>query len=236
MPGRILLLTAPELTAVALPPLRAANPDIECVVAHTSTELAREFSAPAKPDRIIAFASGVMVPPSTLALAGSGAFGFHPGPPEFRGLFPSAYAIDQCASNFGVTLHRLTADPDSGEIVAVDRFGIPAHADRLALDTLTLTKMIALLTRMAGILTNLNIVPAGCGQVWSGPVRDRTDFAALCRLQPDVTADEFARRYRAVGEGPFHALEIEMFGHRFKLDNRRAEPVVRAGQPTWRAA
>lgn len=80
------------------------------------------------------------------------------------------------------------------------------------------------------------ITPAVCGKERAGPIQTKTDFDALCRLPSDVTFDEFARRYRAVREGPHHALDIEIFGHRFKLDNRRNNDVVRAGQSNRRAA
>ncbi len=96
--------------------------------------------------------------------------------------------------------------------------------------------MVKMLTRLAGILVNLEVTPVVCCKEWSGPVRTKTDFDALCRLPSDVTVDQFAHRYRAIGEGPHHALDIEIFGHRFKLDNRRNNDVVRAGQSKRRAA
>ena len=236
MPGKILLLTMPELTGAAMAPLRDAAGPVEVIVAHDHAGLKAEFQGAIHPDRIITFASGVIVPGEVLNQAKSGALGFHPGSPEYRGLFPSAYAVFDCAPTFGVTLHHLTPEPDSGDIIAVDRFPVPEGCDRLALDTLTLARIVKMLTRMAGILVNLEITPALCGKAWSGPIRTKTDFDALCRLPSDVTFDEFARRYRAVGEGPHHALDIEIFGHRFKLDNRRNNDVVRAGQSNRRAA
>ncbi|MBM3513788.1 MAG: hypothetical protein FJX59_08735 [Alphaproteobacteria bacterium] len=236
MSRRILLLTDPELTAVSLGHLSAAARDAEICVVHDPANLAAEMAGPTPPERIIAFASGVIVPAETLAHLPGGAYGFHPGPANYRGLFPSAFALYDGATDFGVTLYKLTAEPDAGPIIAIDRFEVPEGSDRLALDTLTLKRMVALLTKLAGILTNLDLTAAPCGATWSGPVRRNSDFAALCRLPSDVTANEFERRYRAVGEGPFHALEIEIHGQRFKLDNRRTSDVVRAGQIKKRAA
>lgn len=236
MSRSILLLTDPELTNVALGHLQAAAGTTAVRVAHDPRGLAGELSGPQPPTRLIAFASGVMVSPETLGQLQGGAYGFHPGPTHYRGLFPSAFAIYDGATEFGVTLHRLTAEPDAGPIIAVDRFQIPGGCDRLALDILTLDRMVALLKRTAGFLTNLDVIPAPCGKIWSGPVRRSADFNALCRITTQTSADDFARRYRAVGEGPFHALEFELHGHRFKLDNRRTSEVVRAGQSNPKAA
>ncbi|HEY9163372.1 MAG TPA: hypothetical protein VIN57_02085 [Magnetovibrio sp.] len=66
-------------------------------------------------------------------------------------------------------------------------------------------------------------------EVWGGHATTQADFNALCRLPENVSEQEFLRRYRAVGEGPDHALEIMVHGHRFCLDNQHHNPEILVG-------
>lgn len=226
----IILLTMPELAPFAA---KALGPFVSRPVFDLEG-LRAAVAPPTKAGRVISFASSVIVPPDLLAALPGPAYNFHPGPPEYRGLFPSVFALYEGATWFGVTLHEMAAELDAGPIIAVDRFAVPVNADRLALDTLTLEHMLAMLERLAPQLADPATRLLPTRDVWSGQPRRKPDFDALCKLPANVTADEFARRYRAIGEGPHHALEIEIFGQRFKLDNKRDGDVVRAGQRSAR--
>lgn len=228
MADRLILLTAPEFADLVAAPLRAARPDLAVHAAFTQADLRDALVRDRAHVRLLGFASGVIVPGDVLDAVTAGAYNLHCGPPTYRGLFPSVFALYEGARRFGATLHEMTAHLDEGPIIATSWFDLPVGADRLQADTLTLKAMLDLLAAQAPALTDLTWRLAPNGQHWSGPVRRKPDFAALCRLPPDVSAEEFARRYRAVGEGPEHALEITVHGHRFALDNRRGETVVRA--------
>lgn len=182
------------------------------------------------PQRLVSFGSNVIVPPDLLKHF-FGAYNFHPGPPVYRGLFPSVFALYDSAAKFGVTCHEMSADVDAGSIVAVERFAIPNNANREQLDALTYAAMLALVERLAPQLADLSKSLAPVRETWSGPVRRRADFDGLCRLPANVSADEFQRRYRAIGEGPHHALSIELHGRTFKLESeRKGLRVVRGGR------
>jgi methionyl-tRNA formyltransferase len=180
--------------------------------------------------RLVCAGSGVIVPPDVLQALAGPAYNFHPGPPEYRGLFPSVFALYDGARAFGVTCHEMTAEIDGGPIVAVERFAIPPDADRAALDALTYRQLCALLGALAPALADVTRPLPRSTAAWSGPVRRRADVEALCRLPPNVNPAEFARRHRALGEGPHHALSIELFGQRFALDNPRGPAATRGGR------
>jgi methionyl-tRNA formyltransferase len=180
--------------------------------------------------RLVAFGSGVIVPPRILAALTGPAYNFHAGPPEVRGLFPSVFALYDGAVNFGVTCHEMSDTVDSGPIVAVDRFAVPKNADREALDRLTYQSLLGLAEKLGAALRDTSTPLPHAEEKWSGPIRTRADFNTLCELPANLDAAEFQKRYRAIGEGPHHALSIKLFGHRFKLDNRRDAPVVRGGK------
>jgi methionyl-tRNA formyltransferase len=235
-PATIVVLTGPELARAALAPFYAQGYGAKITSASDLNGLRRIVAFARGPLRLIAVASGVLVPDGVLRSFQAGAYNVHPGPPNYRGLYPSVFALYDRAADFGVTVHEMTAEPDSGPIVACTRFPIPSGTDRLGLDTLTLKHIVDALERLAPQLVDIASRLPPTLDAWSGPVRRKSDFDALCRLPANIGAEEFARRYRAIGEGPHHALEIEIQGHRFELDNRRALTVVRAGQSAARSA
>lgn len=190
--------------------------------------LAARAARPLGSARLLICGTAEIVPQALLDRFPGPSYNIHPGPPERPGRYPSVWALYEGDAQFGTTVHEAVAAVDAGPIVAVERFAIPPEADRAALDTLSLTSVLRLLVRLVPALVAPAPLPR-IAEVWSGRRTRIADFAALCRLPDDADAAEFARRYRAVGEGPDHAIEFTRFGHRFRLDNRRDAPVTMAG-------
>lgn len=75
--------------------------------------------ASARPDVILSWFWPFKIPARVLALAPRGAFGVHPSLlPRWRGRDPYYWALRAGDTNTGVTLHRLDAEYDTGEILA----------------------------------------------------------------------------------------------------------------------
>jgi len=230
MPNEILLLTDPAMAQLLEAGLRESAPDIEITVLTTKDEVAARFAKPLNGVRLIAAGTDVILSADQLAALDGPAYNLHPGSPEYPGLFPSVFALYQGAEQFGTTVHEMTADVDGGPIVAVERFDIPKDADRLTLDQLSLASLIGLFNALAGHFAFYDTPLPPVGENWGAKRWTRKDFNDLCRLPEGIDKAEFERRYRAIGEGPDHALETTLFGHRFVLDNRRKEqPVYVAG-------
>jgi len=227
---RLILLTEQAFFEPLGIPLRAASPKLEIVLARTLAEL--EAAATSTPLRIVSVGSDVIVPERILTRLATPAYNIHPGPPNYPGIFPSVFALYDGAKTFAVTVHEMAAAVDSGAIVAVDEFPIDPAWDRLSLDTATFQVLLKMMARLAPQLADVTKPLPHATHRWSGPTRTRKDFDALCRLPEDTTPDEFARRYRAIGEGPDHALTITRFGRTFRLQSETRGPVVRGGQPT----
>lgn len=230
MNQRLILLTDNAFSEDLRARLSARPQALSLEIALTLEGLRAALLQTMGPTRLISFGSGVIVPPYVLGALAGPAYNFHPGPPEYRGLFPSVFALYDGAASFGVTCHEMAAVVDSGPIVAVDRFAIPNSANREALDALTYRAMLGLVEKLAARIADVSKPLPPIADQWSGPVRTRADFNALCQLPPNVTEAEFQRRYNAIGEGPNHAISIELYGQRFKLDNRRDAPIVRGGR------
>lgn len=229
MPNDILLLTenseAVDLTRV----LRACAPELTVTHAATLAELNQACSEPVDGRRLVAFCTPVIVPSQILESQGGPSYNFHPGPPNYPGLFPACHAIMDRATRFGATAHVITKEIDSGAIVGVEEAEISADIDRLHLEALSRHLVVSLFHRLAPLLVNTRTPLPASDVSWSGRVTTRQDFENLCELPADVGEEEFALRYRAVGEGPEHALYINLHGRRFRLDNTAGDGRVYSG-------
>ncbi len=223
----VFLIRGGEATPV-MDLIRGAAPDLPWETV-SSLDALRAAATPRT--RVISIGSPIIVPADILDGLRVAAYNIHPGPPEYPGIFPSVFALYDGATTFGVTLHEMAAKVDTGPIVAVDRFDVTPAMDRAALDAASYRAILALVAAHAERLATLARLPA-LGAAWGPRAWTRKDFDALCKLPADVDADEFARRHRAIGEGPEHALEITVHGVRFVLDRGQTDkgPVTRGGQ------
>jgi hypothetical protein len=225
--GKILLLTQPEYAPFLSPALVRTGVAHRVVVERP--DLDHAIAALDHQTRLVAFATKIIVPTAALKQFSGPCYNFHPGPPEYPGLFPSVYAIYDGRTSFGVTLHEMAAQVDSGPIVDVARFDIPNGLNRISLDNQTFNVMVKMFEQWAPHLANVQTSLSLCGETWSGRRRTRADFNAFCELGENPTDEEFARRLLAAGEGPEHALTLSRFGRRFRLISDPTAAVLRAG-------
>ncbi len=228
MSASVILVTPDEEVDNLCASMRRVDPAIE--IAAASSIAALRSAAAAAPDaRLIGFCTPLIVPAEILSGRPGGAYNFHPGSPEFPGLFPACFAIHENARQFGATCHEMTADIDQGAIVGVTRCDMPADIDRLNLEALSRQLVTHLFNEMAPVLVRTDERPLSIDEKWRGPIRRRADFEALCVPPEGVDAVEFERRHRAVGEGPDHALRIPIHGRMFRLENIATDGRVYVG-------
>lgn len=225
--GQALLIAHPLASPRAL---MRAEPYLRVTPVQTRAALEARVAAPLDGARLLICGSDVIVPEALLAKFPGPSYNIHPGPPERPGRFPSVFALYDGAPEFGTTVHEATATVDAGPIVAVTRFAIPEGANRAVLDAMSFESVLRLLTDLVPALVRAAPLPR-IDAAWTNRATRQADFDALCRLPSDVDAAEFARRLRAVGEGPDHALEIQLFGNRFRLENHRDGTVTLGGLP-----
>mgnify|MGYP000695651439 CR=1 FL=1 len=232
----ILLLTdaalAPSLEAV----LVEVNPDLRITRIHSLQHLKQRCLLPLSGVRMLSFGSDVIVPEEILQQLDCTAYNFHPGPPNYPGRYPSCFFIYEGETLFGSTVHEMISKVDSGPINAVEWFQPPTNIDRFTLDTMSFRSLFGMFKSLAPHLAIRKTSLKRIAQIWGERKYTQKDFDALCRLPANVNEEEFKRRYRAIGEGPEHAMEIMIYGHRFQINNDRDErrlmvggyPVVRA--------
>jgi methionyl-tRNA formyltransferase len=219
MPREIVLLTGEREAPHLAGHLRVFAPGLSVRHVEARAALDEAFAVPVEGRRLIAFATNVVVPGRYLAACEHGGYNFHPGPPSYPGVYPESFAVWEGDKRFGATAHRMLKQVDAGPIVASEWFDVPANCGRMHLATLAFEALVRLFGQLAPLLAGSDDALPATGEAWSGPTRLRAEFEAMCRIESGLPEEEYRRRYRAFGEGPFQDLHVMIHGHRFKIDN-----------------
>ena len=133
--------------------------------------------------RLISFCSDLIIPGRAIEDLNFECFNFHSGPPERPGYRPTAFAIAQKTSDYGVTFHRMTAQVDAGPIYATRRFPLPSHPTQESVDVLVYQYLILLAKDLSSRLADYDAVFEPNGEVWSGAPTTRAEYERLSQLQ-----------------------------------------------------
>lgn len=151
--------------------------------------------------RLIAFCTGVVVPPDVLAALPGPAYNFHPGPPTYPGSRAAGFALYEGATRFGATLHVMERRVDEGAIIDVDWFDLPADVKLRhdELEVMAYQRCIGLFQKYAAHLAADDAPLLHSAETWSGIKRTKADAAALREPPRDASEQEIRRRFRAFG-------------------------------------
>ena len=98
----------------------------------------RDFIAARAPEVLLSAFFNQRIAPETYAIAPNGGINIHPSLlPDFRGVDPVFYTRLRGTARFGVSVHRIDADLDTGEILAQSEH-VPGPADSVLRTTLDL--------------------------------------------------------------------------------------------------
>ena len=177
--------------------LRHLDPTLKIAWAKDAGAL-ETLSRRVTPDaKLIGFSTSVIVPGNVLPRFGGGAYNFHPGPPEFPGNHPSAFAIYADAPQFGVTFHRMIEAVDAGEILDCNRFAAGPYRTAPELAAETFTRLADLFAANARALSRRGFVMQGCGEIWSGEKGTSARANAYRLLTGPLDDRELDRRIRS---------------------------------------
>jgi methionyl-tRNA formyltransferase len=198
----IILLTSNLERSIFASVLSAHNPDLTILAVETLADLNALDQDTLSRARLIAYATGVVVPASVLHQLGYGAYNFHPGPPDFPGWAPAHFALYARATQFGATAHVMIDRVDAGPIVGVEMFSIPPGSSVASLEGMAYARISYLFWTMANRLaTGGDPLPALPLQ-WSGTKSTRRDYAVLCDVPLDIDRDELDHRIEVFGNDP----------------------------------
>lgn len=198
MPKRIILLCgdveAPHLSGL----LKRHNPDLDVTWVNSfgSLLLAADDLADA---RLIAMLTDVIVPENILSRLDAPAYNFHPGPPEYPGSHAAGFAVYDDANSFGVTLHEMAPKVDSGPIIEVRRYEMPAVKKFLNVEMLAFETLMEMFRDHAQHLACNDAPLPHSGEQWVGRTRTKAEAKRLSAIEADLSEEEINRRYRAFG-------------------------------------
>jgi methionyl-tRNA formyltransferase len=167
--------------------------------------------------RLIAFATPLIVPVHVLDELGFGAYNFHPGPPDYPGWAPAHFALYDGATSFGATVHVMTERVDSGPIVDVAAFPVPANIGVTGLEGLAYAHLARMYWKLARRLATeaapLPVKPLN----WGGRKNSRRAYQAICDIPLDISKEELERRMRVFGGNQFDmSPTIHLHGVEFR--------------------
>jgi methionyl-tRNA formyltransferase len=179
-------------------------------------DLAQAFREPRA--FLLSFGTGVIVPQWIIESAPC--LNIHAASPSFPGRDPHHFAVYDGAREYGSTLHYMTTDIDQGPIVDVELFPVMNGATPSELLEQANESAFTLMKRFFTSFRESGIPKSRTDIRWADVVRKRKDFAELCRVWPDMDANEFNRRLKATAMPGYSNLYIEVNGHRFRLEHK----------------
>ncbi|HEX8922369.1 MAG TPA: formyltransferase family protein [Pyrinomonadaceae bacterium] len=166
-------------------------------------------------DYLISYLSPWIIPDALLKRARKASINFHPGPPEYPGIGCTNFAIYNNESIFGVTCHHMAPRVDTGKIIAVRRFPLFPSDTVYSLTQRCYAHILTLFYEiMSGILAGKELPESD--ETWQRLPYKRSELNALCRIEPDMTAEEIGRRLRAVTFPGAPGGYVEIGGFRFE--------------------
>lgn len=149
------------------------------------------MARPLDDEVLIAFSTGVIVPPHVLSRVRA-AYNFHAAPPQYPGRDPHHWAVYERADSYGATCHVMTERVDEGPIIRVLRF--PLLPDMTPAQVRDTAELAALKLYRELLPSLLDGSAQPCGECWTGKKRSRKDFLRMCEVPPDVGEEEINRR------------------------------------------
>lgn len=166
-------------------------------------------------DLIVSYQSRWIVPQCVLDAATRAAVNFHPGTPEYPGIGCNNFALYEEAPTYGATCHHMAVTVDAGPIIDVIRFPMNASTTVDALLKQTYMAMYELFERVMTRYVHTGEFSASAER-WTRKPFSRKQFDELCRIRPEMSAQEVAKRVRATDYLPY-GPHVELHGYTFKL-------------------
>jgi len=169
-------------------------------------------------DLLISFSSPWVIPKFLLDKPKVAALNFHPGPPEYPGIGCTNFAIYNEENVFGVTCHHMNEAVDTGQIVKVRRFPIFDEDGVKELTDRCYHHLYALFVDVVGgVVLGDELITAK--EEWTRKPYTRQQLNELCRLELSMSADEMARRIRALKFPGYPGAFVELNGIRFDVQD-----------------
>ena len=222
----IILVTNAVLASALVEVVRAVDVDVPVEVFTGRDGVVDVLAQRIKPDSLlVCFSSGVIVPTTVIARLDGPAYNFHAASPDYPGRDVHHFAVYRGVRRYGATAHKLAARVDAGPIVGVEWFDVLSGTTPEALKGAAIDAALRLYRALMPLMMREGELP-DIGIAWSGRKWLRSDFRAICRLDPSISREEFERRYFAFDGGKYDNLTVMLHGCLLRIDKGGKEDVA----------
>lgn len=172
-------------------------------------------------DLLISYLCRWIIPQSVSENASRFAINFHPGSPEYPGAGCNNFALYEDSPTYGPTCHHIVPVVDSGPIIATRTFPVDAKDSVATLLQRTYDEMYEMYTEVIDGIFDHGTVPDPA-LTWTGRTNSRKGLRDLMAIEPDMSAEEVAKRIRATSFGQWQP-SITLHGHRFIYEPESGE-------------
>lgn len=169
--------------------------------------------AEARPAFLISFLSPWIIPADLLDASGV-AINFHPASVDYPGIGCYNFALYDEAPEFGAVCHHMLPKVDSGTVIEERRFPVFASDSIETLKLRTMVTMLAMFHDICTLIAAGETMPVAERQ-WTRKAFTRRQMEALKIVEPDMPAEEVARRIRAGTYPGYPGASVTIAGHRF---------------------
>jgi methionyl-tRNA formyltransferase len=169
--------------------------------------------AEARPTFLLSFLSPWIIPAAVLDRSGT-ALNFHPASVDYPGIGCYNFALYDESPEFGAVCHHMLPKVDSGTVVEERRFRVFASDTVESLKLRTMVTMLSMFHDICGLIASGAPLPVAPRQ-WSRKAYTRREMEALKTIEPDMSADEIARRLRAGTYPGYPGPKVTVGGHDF---------------------
>ena len=177
-----------------------------------------------RPAVLLSFLSPWIVPQALLDQS-SLAINFHPASVDYPGIGCYNFALYDKVTEFGALCHHMLAKVDTGIVIEERRFALLPSDTVESLKLRTMVTMLAMFHDICTLIATGAPLPESARQ-WTRRPYTRRNLNALKVIDPEMPAEEIARRVRA-GTYPGHpGPSVTLAGHTFYYPVPNRDPVA----------
>jgi len=143
---------------------------------------------------------------------------FHPASPDYPGIGSASMALFDRVETFGATAHRMADEPDTGDILLVERFPVQPDDTCETLPQRAGESCLNLLRKMARHIREHGALPEASGERWSRKPITRKEFEEWLVLDTE-DPETFERKIRCARNSKYPGPYVIVHGHKFSLSD-----------------
>jgi methionyl-tRNA formyltransferase len=210
-----ILLMPAEFGALALALAKEVGLILDAVVVNDLSAL--QIGCERSPELLLSFCTGVIVPESILASPNMLAINIHTASPEYPGRDPHHFASYDRATRYGATMHYMTARVDDGPIIDIEIFDVNSTVKPAQLLARSSEAGLVLMRRLFSRLEADKPMLPMKDMHWGQRKSTRKMFLDMCKVDSNMSLEEFNRRLHATSMPGYSNLFVEIHGRRFRL-------------------